>query len=409
MSDTPLRRNRDFVLLQAGQLLSTAGANISRIAFPLLVLAVTGSPAKAGIVQAAEFAPLVVVSLPAGMVADRFDRKRTMIAADVVSASAVGLLAVAILTHGLTFWHIVAVAFVDSMASVFFQAAQSGAFRSIVPRSQLAAAASVTQGRAATVRLAGPPLGGALFAVGRALPFLVDAVSYVFSTLSILLMRTPFQEERERETTPLRAQLVEGLRFLWNVPFLRTTALMIGVGNFAFSGAQLAVIVLAKREGLSGGAIGGFVALVGATTLLGSVASPLLRRVLSMRAILLSEFWAALGALSFLVWPSVYVLAAALAAQAFFFPNTDAAVISYRYALTPDRLIGRVVTASQNLSVLALPLGPLAAGFLLASVSPRATMAVFTGSALCVAVWGTFSPSIRSMPSTPEASPATAG
>jgi MFS family permease len=128
-----------------------------------------------------------------------------------------------------------------------------------------------------------------------------------------------------------------------------------------------------------------------------------------MRAILLSEFWAALGALSFLVWPNVYVLAAALAAQAFFFPNTDAAVISYRYALTPDRLIGRVVTASQNLSVLALPLGPLAAGFLLDSVSPRATMAVFTGSALCVAVWGTLSPSIRSMPPTPEASPATAG
>ena len=73
MSDTPLRRNRDFVLLQAGQLLSTAGANISRIAFPLLVLAVT--------------------------VADRFDRKRVMVAADIVSASAVGVLAAAILTH----------------------------------------------------------------------------------------------------------------------------------------------------------------------------------------------------------------------------------------------------------------------------------------------------------------------
>jgi hypothetical protein len=75
------------------------------------------------------------------------------------------------------------VAFVDSTASVFFMAAQSGAFRSIVPRAQLPAAASVAQGRAATVRLAGPPLGGALFAVGRAVPFLVDAVSYAFSTL----------------------------------------------------------------------------------------------------------------------------------------------------------------------------------------------------------------------------------
>jgi len=401
MNDTLLRCNRDFVLLQGGQLLSTFGSNVSRIAFPLLVLAVTGSPTRAGIVQAAEFAPMVLFSLPAGMVADRFERKRVMIAADVISASAVGALAAAILMHHTVFWLIVVVAFLDGAAGVFFIAAQSGAFRSIVPRSQLAAAASVSQGRAAAVRLAGPPLGGALFGVARALPFVVDAVSYAFSTLSVLLMRTPFQEERERDPARFRAQLVEGLRFLWKVPFLRMTALMIGVGNFAFSGAQLVVIVLAKRHGLSSGAIGGFVALIGVTTLLGSVASPLLRRFLSMRAILLSEFWAALGALSFFVWPNVYVLAGALAAQAFFFPNTDAAVISYRYALTPDRLIGRVVTASQNVSVLVLPLGPLAAGLLLDSVSPRATMAVFTGSALCVAVWGTLS--------LPEASPVEAG
>jgi hypothetical protein len=128
-----------------------------------------------------------------------------------------------------------------------------------------------------------------------------------------------------------------------------------------------------------------------------------------MRAILLSEFWASLGTLSFIVWPSVYVLAGALAFQAFFFPNTDAAVISYRYALTPDRLIGRVVTASQNLAVLALPLGPLAAGFLLGWVSPRATMAVFTGCALATAVWGTLSREIRDVPLTPEAFPAAAG
>jgi MFS family permease len=385
----PLRRNRDFMLLQAGQLLSTAGSGISRIAFPLLVLALTGSPAKAGIVQAAEFVPLALFSLPAGVVADRFKRKRVMIAADVVSAAAVAFLAAAILGHHAPFWLISVVAFFDGTAAVFYMAAQSGAFRSVVPRAQLPAAASISQGRAATVRLVGPPLGGALFAVARALPFIVDAVSYAFSTLSVILMRTPFEEERERDPARVRSQLVEGLRFLWDVPFLRMTAMMIGVGNFAVTGAQLVVIVLAKRHGLPSSAIGGFVALIGVTTLLGSFTSPLFRRFLSMRAILLSEFWAASGALTFLIWPNVYVLAIALAAQAFFFPNTDAAVISYRYALTPDRLIGRVVAASGNVAVLAMPLGPLVAGFLLASVPPRATMAVFTGSALCVAVWGT--------------------
>ena len=84
MSFVPLRRNRDFMLLQSGQLLSTFGSSISNLAYPLLVLAVTGSAAKAGYVGAAHFTPLLLFNLPAGVAADRFDRRRLMIMADVV-------------------------------------------------------------------------------------------------------------------------------------------------------------------------------------------------------------------------------------------------------------------------------------------------------------------------------------
>ena len=394
----PLRRNRDFLLLQTGQLLSTFGSNMSRVAYPLLVLAVTGSAAKAGYVGAAELAPMLAFNLVAGAAADRYDRRRIMIAADVVSAAAVGVLAAAILAHHVAFGVILVVAFVDSAAGVFFRAGQSGAFRSVVPLRQIPAAASVSQARAAVVRLAAPPVGGVLFGVGRALPFVADAVSYAFSTASLLLMRTRFQEERERDTTPLRARLVEGLAFVWRMPFLRTTMLMIAASNFATSGVQLAVIILAKREGLSSAAVGGFVALVGATTLAGSIASPLLRRVLSLRAILLSEFWAALAFVAFFAWPNVYVLALAFAAQAFCFPNTDAAVASYWYALTPDRVLSRVMSAENTVRVVAAPLGPLAAGLLLSAVSPRVTVAVFAGWTLAAAVVGTLSTSIRRAP-----------
>src|SRR5581483_2458791 len=222
-----LRHNRDFVLLQAGQLLSTFGSSVSGIAYPLLVLALTGSAAKAGYVGAAELAPMLLLSLVAGLAADRFDRKRMMIAADVVSAAAVGALAAAVLTHHVSFWLIMVVALVDSSAGVCFRAAQSGAFRAVVPVAQLPAAASFLQARAATVRLGGPPVGGALFAAGRALPFVADAISYAFSTVSLLLMRTRFQEAREREPVPLRTQLAEGLSFFSHVAFLRTTLLLI--------------------------------------------------------------------------------------------------------------------------------------------------------------------------------------
>jgi hypothetical protein len=169
---------------------------------------------------------------------------------------------------------------------------------------------------------------------------------------------------------------------------------MISVSNFTVAGVQLTVIVLARREGLSSTAIGGFVALLGATTLLGSLATPLVRRVLPMRAILLSEFWMALGYVAFLVWPSVYVLAA----QAFCFPNTDSAITAYNYALIPDRILGRALSVGDTLRVVGAPLGPLAAGLLLDSVSPRATVAVLMGATLAVTLPGTLSRSIRETP-----------
>ena len=399
---TPLRRNRDFVLFQAGQLLSAVGTAVGSIAYPLLTLAVTHSPAKTGIVSFAQFVPIVLFSLVAGVAADRGDRKRLMIASDVVRALAVGSLVASILLHHLAFWQIVVVSFVEGTGSVFFGAGRSGVFKSVVPKAQLAAAASTEEARLSIVRLAGPPVGGALLGVGRSVPFLADAVSYAFSTVSLLAMRTPFQERRERPDTHVLAEAGEGLRFVWANPFLRLTTLMLMLGNFSAGGVQLAVIVLAKRHGLSGAGVGALVALVGATTFLGATASPLVRRVLSPRAILLSEFWASLALVSFLVRPNAYVLATALAFQAFFFANTDAAVRAYWYAVTPDRLIGRVATAMGNVRVLVTPLGPLVAGLLIQSASPRAAIALFMGTALVAAVAGTLSRSTRNVPA-PEA------
>src|SRR6266540_2370449 len=276
---TPLRRNRDFVLFQTGQLLSAVGTAMGSIAYPLLTLAVTHSPAKTGLVSFAQFLPIVLFSLASGVAADRGDRKRPMIASDVVRAVAVGSLVAAILLHRLAFWQIVLVSFIEGTGGVFFGAGRSGVFKSVVPKAQLAAAASTEEARLSIVRLAGPPVGGALLGLGRSVPFLADAVSYAFSTVSLLAMRTPFQEQRERTDTHVLAEAAEGLRFVWANPFLRLTTLMLTLGSFSAGGVQLAVIVLAKRHGLSGAGVGSLVALVGATTLLGATASPLVRRV----------------------------------------------------------------------------------------------------------------------------------
>jgi Transmembrane secretion effector len=401
----PLRRNRDFLLLQAGQLLSTFGSAMSSIAYPLLALVVTGSAAKTGYVGAVMFVPLVLLSPLAGVVVDRFDRRAVMIGSDVAGAAAVGALAAAVISHNATFWLILLVAGVDSAVTAFFRAGTSGAFKAVVPQAQLADAASIQMGRMSAVRLAAPPVGGALFGVSRAVPFLADAISYAFSTASLLLMRTRFQEERE---PGVQTRFREGLAYFWGIPFLRVTTGMIAPSNLAASGAPIAVIVLAHRHGLSSATIGGLVAVQGAALLAGSTASPLLRRIFPMRAILLSEFWSALVFASFLVSPNVYVLTAAASVHAFWFPNTDSAMMAYSYALIPDRLLGRAMAASNTLRAATAPLGPLLAGLLLAHASPRVAIVVLAAPVVVAAVLGTLSDSIRNLPSL-SASPAAAG
>jgi hypothetical protein len=140
----------------------------------------------------------------------------------------------------------------------------------------------------------------------------------------------------------------------------------------------------------------------------GSAASPLLRRVFPMRAILLSEFWSALVFVAFVADPSIYVLVAAASLHAFWFPNTDSALMAYSYALIPDRLLGRAMAASYALRAVAAPIGPLAAGLLLSHTSPRITIAALAAPVVVAAVIGTLSASIRDLPSL-EASPAAAG
>jgi hypothetical protein len=253
------------------------------------------------------------------------------------------------------------------------------------------------------MNLAGPPLGGALFGLARALPFLVDAVSYTFSTVSLLAMRTPFQEERERDASSLRSRLTEGFRFLWGRPFLRTCAFLFGMTNVIGPGVLLAVVVIGTRQGLSGGRVGLLVAAFGGCVLLGSFLSPAVRRALPVRAILVLELWTWPCCAVFLVWPNVYVLTAGLLPTALAIPSTDSVVHGYRIAMTPDRLLGRSESVWSTISLLIAPLGPLAAGLLLEAVSERATIGVFAALALVLALWGTFSRAIRSAPPTPAA------
>jgi predicted MFS family arabinose efflux permease len=286
---------------------------------------------------------------------------------------------------------------------VFFNIAEIGAVRSVVPSPQLQRAFATEQARLNGVYLAGPPLGGFLFGIGRSLPFLVDAVSYAFSTVTLLAMRTPFQEERaEPETAGMRAQVREGLAWLWRHTFLRTCALLFVGTNFAFSALELIVIVTARRQGLHSAAIGALLAVFGALAFLGSVAAPRLMRTFSMRTVIIGNMWLVVPIAAFLAKPDVFVLVGGAIPLCFFNPTLNAMIIGYRVAIVPDRLQGRVNSVARSLALLALPLGPIVAGLLLGAFSARLAVGALVGFLVLIALVATTSRTIRAAPSFDE-------
>ena len=403
MPPVPLRRNRDFMLLQVGQLLSNAGSQATAIAYPLLALALTHSAVKAGLVSFARTLPLAVLSIPAGVAADRFNRRTLMIVADAVRAAAIGTLAVSLVAFDPPFWLIPCIAFVEGTGTAIFGAAQPGAMRAVVPTEQLPEAAGAQSGRAAAVRIVGPPIGGSLFEVARSLPFVADAVSYAFSTISLLLMRARFQEEREHHGLSVRERVREGMVFIWHQPFVRVTCFLYGLLNFTAPGLLFCLVVIGQEQGLRGGALGLLTAVFAVSVLLGSLVSPSLRKFLSVRAVLLLEVWCWTACAAFLVWPTVYVLAAGLVPVGIAVPSTDSVVNGYRIAITPDRLLGRSESVRNAISLSIGSLSPLAAGLLLQHTTARWTIGFYAVWALALAIWGTRSSVLRHPPTLPTA------
>jgi MFS family permease len=407
--EVPLRRNRDFVLLQAGQALSTIGSEASGLAYTLLVLALTNSPAKAGLAGFARLVPYALFALPAGVAVDRWNRKRLMIWSDIVRVVALASLGVSVASGHVTFVQILIVAFVEGTMFVIFNIAEIGAVRSVVPARQLQRAFATEQARMSSVYLTGPPLGGFLFGIARSLPFLVDAISYAFSMGTLVAMRTPFQEERVKVgTASLAGQIKEGLAWLWRHTFLRTCALLFVGTNFLFGALDLTLIVAARRQGLQPAVIGALVAALGAMSLIGSIAAPRFLKLVSMRTALIASGWLSLGIVSFLVKPNVFVLVAGFAPFILFNPTVNAMIIGYRVAIVPDRLQGRVNSVARSLALLGLPLGPVVGGLLLGSFSARATVAFLLAGFVLLAVLTTASRAIRAAPSFDEVAGAAA-
>jgi MFS family permease len=390
-----LRRNRDFLLLWSGQAISVLGTRVAAVAYPLLVLTLTHSPARVGLVSFANWIPAVLFGLPAGALVDRWNRKRVMIWCDLGRAAALGSIVAALAAGVLTYPQVLAVAFCDRTLGLLFGPAEVSALRHVVAPAQLPRAVARNESREYSALLLGPPLGGALFAVARAAPFLADTVSYCASAVGLVLIRAQFQEEPAPRRR-LRHEVAEGLSHLWQVPFVRTTILLEAGVNFVSNGMAIAAIVVASESlGASSTVVGLMLAAAAVGGLVGSLLAPLVQPRVRPRLIVVVGTWSwALLVPLFAIASSAWILGAILGAMLLTAPAWNSVVSARRIAFVPDRLQGRVQSAGQLFTLGAIAFGTLTAGFLLDVVGRGPTVAFFALVMAVVALVATAAPSV---------------
>ena len=287
-----LWRNRDYMLLWSGQALSDIGGAISELAFPLLVLAVTNSPAQAGFVAAFRALPATFFSLFAGVLVDRWDRKLVMLVCDTGRALSLASIPIAFALGHLTVWQLYITAFLEGSLMIVFALAKTAAMSQVVTPVQLTTAVAQEELVEGTTALVGPPLSGVLYTLGMMLPFITDAISYIISIVTMLFISTPFQRERVSTRRKVWSEVADGVLWVWHQPFILTMTLLMGAGAFVLSGNVLIVIILAQRQHASAVVIGLIFALGGIGQILGSLLAPRLEHRLTLgQSILLCRWY----------------------------------------------------------------------------------------------------------------------
>jgi predicted MFS family arabinose efflux permease len=391
-----LLRNRDYMLLWSGQVISTLGTTASSIVYPLLILALTNSPIAAGIAGALGSIPYIVFSLPVGALIDRWDRKRVMILCDIGRGLTLASIPLAMFFNVLTIWQIYAAALVEGSLFVFFNIAEVAALPRVVGKEQLPAAAAQNEAAFGTAAILGPSFGTFLYQFGRGLPFIADAVSYAVSVVSLFFIRTRFQLERLVVKRDLRAEIAEGLSWLWNQPLIRYMAGLTGGYNLVNAASTLIVIVLAKKLGAQDAQIGLIFSVAGVGGIIGSLIGGQIQRRFTFGQVIISVTWVQAVLFPLYIAAPHYIFLGVVAALLYVTaPVYNVVQFSYRLALIPDELQGRVNSTFRLLAFGFQPLGAALSGILLERAGTTPTVIVFSTWYLLLAVFTTLNKHVR--------------
>ena len=391
-----LWRNRDYMLLWSGQALSDMGGAVSGLAFPLLVLAVTHSPAQAGFGAALRALPALLFNLFAGVIVDRWDRKRVMLVCEIGRALSLTSIPLAFALGHLTIWQLYITAFLEGTLMIVFELAKTAATLQVVTHEQLSTAVAQEELVEGTTSLFGPSLSGILYSLGAMFPFLADAISYLISIVTLSLIRTPFQQKRVATRRNVLAEIAEGVHWVWHQPFILAMTLLMGAGAFVFSGSTLMIIILAQQQHASAVVIGLIFAGGGIGAILGSWLSPRLEHHLTVgQSILLTRWYIVLSWPLFALAPFPLVFAVVEFGAGFMDPVEDVPYFSHRQKLIPDELKGRVLSACRILPGTMRPLGLALTGILIQHIGVFPTIWLAWAWLLVTTVIVTVIPQVR--------------
>ncbi|HEY8291760.1 MAG TPA: MFS transporter [Thermomicrobiales bacterium] len=392
----PLWRNRNYLLLQGGQIVSYLGNQQQFIALPLLVLALTGSVVQAGIAVSLSTIAVLAVSPIAGALVDRWDRKRTMVVCDAGRMALTLTIPLAFWFHALTMVQLCVVVTVAGVLGTIFSVADTAALPHVVSPAQLPVALSQSQAAYSGVRTVGSLLGGTLYSIGSAFPFLVNAVSFGASVVSLGFIRGNFQSRREEARLPLYTAIAEGFSWLWRQPLLRFLTLVNGADSMRYGAGYLVILVLARNLHTSPRGIGAIFTGAAVGALLGNLASNRVRRRMRFGTITISMLW--LEALMFPLYaiaPNALVMGFIAAAEEFVSPMYTVSLNSYRLTATPDSLRGRMSSTVQWVTQGGQSVGAILGGILIQGIGARGSALLLGGWLMLLAIMTTLNRRVR--------------
>jgi len=407
-----LWRHSDFLKLWSAETISQFGSQAGQLALPLVaILVLDASAFEVAVLGTVEFLPFIIFTLPAGVWVDRLPRRPILIIGDFGRALLLVTIPIAYVGDVLSLAQLFVVGFLVGVCTVFFDVAYQSYLPSLVQRDQIIEGNSKLEISRSAAQVAGPGFGGALVEILTA-PWAVfaDALSFVGSGLFVLRIRkiedAPEVAVVDGRRASLWSDLKEGLRFVLGNPNLRAQAGCTATSNFFSSVAFSIFLVFAVRElGLSAGVIG-FVFSVGAA---GSLTAAFTATRISRRFGIgpTSIVMAALFGPAFLLVAfvpegnaAIPVLVGAQLVFGFSVVVYNIVQVSYRQAICPPRLQGRMNSVMRFMVWGAIPLGTLAGGALATWIGLRETIVVGAVGGGFAFLWLVFSPQrhLRDMP-----------